>query len=82
MPLYDYKCEECEYAIRFFHGVDEGAGKCPRCCSAKFNKQFKQSNVVLENTKNTAQTRVEKFIEESREVLKEQMAEARKEIEK
>ena len=82
MPLYDYKCSKCEYECKLFHGVDESAGKCPRCTYDTFKKQFSKPSNIVNIAKNTAQTRVEKFIEESREVLHEQMAEARKEIEK
>ena len=83
MPLYDYKCSECQYEMKFFHGINEGIGKCPKCCRDSLKKQFlRNGNVIHINGNDSAGSRVEKFIEESREVLREQMAEARKEIEK
>lgn len=79
MPLYAYKCEQCEYSCQFFHGIDESAGKCPKC-SSNFIKQFPaNNNIKVANNKDSAGKRVEKFIEESREALKEQLSESRKE---
>ena len=83
MPLYDYKCSQCDYEMKLFHGINEKPGKCSKCLNDSLKKQFLRSgNVTYINSNDTAGSRVEKFIEESREVLKEQMAEARKEIEK
>lgn len=81
MPLYAYKCERCEYTFQLFHGINENAGKCPQCCDDSLKKVFlPNNNIKLVSNKDDAGSRVEKFIEESREVLKEQMAEARKEL--
>jgi len=83
MPLYAYKCTKCEYSCKLFHSTDENAGKCPNCSSDTFKKDLSQpSSIKIASAKDTASKRVEKFIEESRESLREQMAEARKEIEK
>ena len=83
MPLYDYKCSECQHEMKLFHGVNEGTGKCPKCCNDSLKKQFlRNGNVIHMSSNDSAGSRIEKFIEESREVLREQMAEARKEIEK
>lgn len=31
MPLYDYKCPECEYRFEARHGFSESAPPCPEC---------------------------------------------------
>ena len=31
MPLYDYKCPECEYHFEARHGFTEDAPACPNC---------------------------------------------------
>lgn len=31
MPLYDYKCPECEHRFEAQHGMTESAPPCPEC---------------------------------------------------
>ena len=31
MPLYDYKCPECEARFEVHHGFSESPGACPEC---------------------------------------------------
>jgi putative FmdB family regulatory protein len=79
MPLYSYRCNKCEYSCKIFHQIGEEPSKCPTCSSEEFKKQFMGSSVKVTSSSETAKHRVEKFIEESRETLKEQLVEARKE---
>lgn len=78
MPIYSYKCNKCEYACKLFHQIDEDPKNCPSCNSNEFKKQFIGASIKISGSSEDPRQRVEKFIEESRQALKEQMAEARK----
>lgn len=80
MPLYAYKCNACEYACKLFHLADEGGGKCPRCNADDFNKQYNSPSIIKLNTSDSAGKRIEKYIEETKESIREQIAEARKDF--
>lgn len=80
MPVYSYKCKKCDYSCKIFHGINETAGKCPTCSSDEFFKQLNGSTLTIINTNDTPKQRVEKFIEETRVAVAEQIAEARKEL--
>lgn len=81
MPLYAYKCNACEYACKLFHLADEDAGKCPKCNSEEFNKQYNSSaSVINTRSKDDPGRRVERYIEETRAAVAEQIAEARKDF--
>lgn len=80
MPLYAYKCNACEYSCKLFHLADEEAGKCPKCNADQFNKQYNSSGAVKINTNDTAQKRIERYIEETKVSIAEQIAEARKDF--
>ena len=82
MPLYAYKCNICEYSCKLFHLTDESGGNCPKCSSIEFIKQYKSPSVIKLNAKDNAQKRIEKYIEETRVAVAEQIAEARKDFEK
>ena len=81
MPVYAYKCNRCQYAMKMFHGIDEKPGKCPSCNEDTLQKSFINSAglkiTVADNLDNPGK-RVEKYIEEARQSIKEQIAEARK----
>jgi len=78
MPIYSYKCEECEYSCKLFHQIGEEPKNCPSCNSTCFKKQFVGSSIKINNISDDPKSRVERFIEESRQTLKEQIAETRK----
>ena len=81
MPFYSYACNSCKKTFKSFHSSEENETKCIICKSSEITKTIPTVRTVLKNnTKETAGDRIEKFIEESREVLKEQMADARKEM--
>lgn len=42
MPLYEYRCGECQASFEILQRMGEGAGglTCPACGSAKLTKQF------------------------------------------
>jgi len=81
MPIYSYKCSSCEYACKLFHGVEEKPGKCPKCNNDNLTKTYLSSPAVkIVDNGSTPQKRIEKYIEETRAAVAEQLAEARKEI--
>jgi len=78
MPIYAYLCQDCNEEIKLFHGVDE-TPQCNKCNSNNLQKQFRGNKVNVAVKQSSAKDRVEKFIEESRESLKQQIEESRKE---
>ena len=80
MPFYAYKCNNCKKTFKVFHTADEKQEKCIICPSVEIEKVIPSVRTVSSNApKTSAGARVERFIEESRETLREQMEEARKE---
>ncbi len=83
MPRYSYKCLHCESTFQTFHGMSEVVKQCEVCgCNdiKKIKRVYDKINVkVKQNKQTTAGERVKDFIETSREVLKQQKEEARKE---
>ena len=81
MPFYAYNCNNCKKTFKVFHSPDETQEKCIICPSTDIKKTIPVVRTVSENaSKTSAGTRVERFIEESRETLREQLQEARKEL--
>ena len=80
MPFYSYNCETCKKTFKSFHSPDEIEEKCVICKSSTIKKVLPTVRKVDSSSKNeSAGSRVEKFIEESRQTLQQQMEEARKE---
>lgn len=80
MPFYAYNCTTCKKTFKAFHSPDEKQEHCIICKSKTLEKVVPSVRTVAPDTsKTTAGARVERFIEESRETLREQMQEARKE---
>ena len=80
MPFYAYSCNNCKKTFKVFHTVDEKQDKCIICPSTEIVKVIPSVRTAQMDTRKTsAGARVERFIEESRETLKQQMEEARKE---
>ncbi len=60
MPMYDYKCEECDYRFEVFHKVNEMPEiVCPKCggktrklVSGGVGIQFKGSGFYVNDYKN------------------------------
>jgi putative FmdB family regulatory protein len=81
MPFYSYSCSTCKKTFKAFHSPDEIEKKCIICKSESVSKLLPTvRNVSVKEVDNSPKDRVEKFIEESREVLKEQLRESRKEL--
>jgi putative FmdB family regulatory protein len=79
MPFYSYNCGDCKKTFKAFHSPDELESKCVVCKSQNITKQLSLVRTVQKHD-SSAGNRVEKFIEESREVLQQQMADAKKEL--
>lgn len=79
MPFYAYDCSVCKKTFKVFHSADELQQICIICKSTNIIKKIPTLTVTSPSKKDSAGSRVEKFIEESREVLKEQIKETRKE---
>ena len=81
MPIYQYKCISCEKEFKLLHSIDEQNIECKFCNSNKLEKCLPKLTVSTPNfSATTAGDRVERFIEDSRETLKQQLSEARKEL--
>jgi putative FmdB family regulatory protein len=80
MPFYQYYCAACKESFKTYHGSEERCGACPRCESQDVTKALPQLTLKHNlQDRSTAGTRVEKFIEESRQSLAQQLEETRKE---
>jgi putative FmdB family regulatory protein len=81
MPFYEYFCSTCKQNYKTFHGVEEKSTSCPACNSPEVTKTLPVFNKLIETPRNnTAGQRVERFIEEQREILKAEKQEARKDL--
>jgi putative FmdB family regulatory protein len=81
MPFYSYHCKTCKKTFKAFHGADESEKHCIICKSETLDKVLPTLRLAESKTvTGDAKSRVEKFIEESRETLKEQKAEATREM--
>lgn len=79
MPFYSYSCKSCNKNFKAFHSPDELEKTCIICKSENIFKTLPTVRTV-QKSDTAAGARVEKFIEDSKEVLQQQMAEARKEL--
>lgn len=75
MPSYAYRCVECMSQFTAFHGFHEGAS-CPSCgsplCERIPSVGFSVSGTAKKEKKAKVGEKVENFIEESKQELKEQ----------
>jgi putative FmdB family regulatory protein len=79
MPFYQYYCAACKDSFKTYHGSEERCETCPRCESAEVSKVIPTLNWREESKKeSSAGQRVEKFIEESREILESDKQSSRK----
>ena len=81
MPFYQYYCAACKQDFKTYHGSEERCSACPRCESPEVTKALPHLTLRQPaQDRSTAGSRVEKFIEESRESLQQQLEETRKEF--
>ncbi|MCB9456625.1 MAG: zinc ribbon domain-containing protein [Anaerolineaceae bacterium] len=43
MPLYDYRCEDCDHEFVARHGFEEAPPPCPNCQSAALKRLIKRA---------------------------------------
>lgn len=78
MPIYEYYCQPCENKWKELHGADDKGGRC-QDCGTYVNKKLPTHTTVNINAQlSTPGQRVEKYIEETRQTVKEQVLEARR----
>jgi putative FmdB family regulatory protein len=78
MPFYEYFCKPCRETYKTFHGIEEKCTTCPKCESNEVSKVIPKLSWKYESKKEaSAGQRVEKFIEESREILEQDKKESR-----
>ena len=76
MPIYEYSCQPCERKWKEMHGIDDKGGKCEGCGNYA-TRAIPNARIVTAAIKEaSAGQRVERFIEESREAVREQKEEA------
>ena len=80
MPIYQYSCGSCAATWKEMHGADDAGGFCSKCGIAGQRKLPEKTTYTVTTRDNTPGQRVEKFIEESRETLKQQKEEATREL--
>ena len=79
MPIYEYSCQLCDKKWKEMHGVDDKGGKCEGCGNYA-GRTIPNARIATAALKEaSAGQRVERFIEESREVFREQQAESARE---
>lgn len=77
MPIYEYSCEPCHARWKEMHGANDKGGRC-QSCGVLAPRVLPTGTTVLTQA-STAGKRVEKYIEENREIVREQIEEARRE---
>jgi putative FmdB family regulatory protein len=82
MPLYCYECKDCKNEFETVHSMTEELHNCDRCGGKDTLKRIPQllTSYSKDRQKVTAGERVNKFIEDSREILKDSKVSSRKEI--
>lgn len=81
MPIYKYKCELCEEISSFMHSSCEIRTDCERCESKDSLIKLLAKPMIIKNTGTTKNDNpnvgeiTKKFIEENRDILKQQKKE-------
>ncbi len=76
MPIYNYKCSECEEMIEVFHFInDSGPHSCPQCEVGILSKTLSDFNVAITKeyvSKSKTGDLVKKAIEETKEEFRQE----------
>lgn len=75
MPKYTYKCTDCEYSFRAFHGISENLNNCPQCegednLVREINKIFVKKQKTDDSNHRVGDL-TKQFIEDNRTILNE-----------
>lgn len=81
MPFYVYKCVNCDYEYKTFHGINDQLHDCVNCNSERTLTKIPQLLTANseDKQKKMAGERVTRFIEDSRQLLKDHKEHLRKE---
>ena len=79
MPIYEYYCSMCNKKWKEMHSSEEENRNCDSCNNICKRNVPSNSTVKINQSASTAGQRVEKYIEDTKEAVKEQLAEARRE---
>ena len=71
MPIYTYKCKECENTFDTFHDMNTRLTDCQKCGKISSLKRLFNSSISISEKDNSGQL-VKHYIEENREALKEE----------
>jgi len=82
MPAYTYLCENCQYRFDTYHSMTEELHDCVNCNSQQTLKRVPQlltSYSRQKNERDMAGERVQKAIEDNRQILLDQKEKLRRE---
>lgn len=71
MPIYTYKCKDCEFIFDIFHDMSSRLTDCQKCGNINCLKKVLNSSINVIEKDNSGQL-VKKYIEENKELLKEE----------
>ena len=80
MPRYRYECAICGEEVLVFHGIKETFTDCKKCVETNTMKKLLSRPQTVKKQKNQDKkigTITKKYIEENREILKQQKKEAK-----
>ena len=82
MPRYNYRCVGCEDLVEVVHGLDELYSDCVKCERTGSMSRILSKPFIMKQPKSDNSTKVgeltKKYIEENKDILKQQQKEARK----
>lgn len=81
MPMYAYECSTCQNQFESVHSITEQLQNCDKCGGQNTLKRIPQllTSYSSDRQKVTAGERVTKFIEDSRQLLKDSKQQTKKE---
>tara|TARA_Y100000034_G_scaffold120781_1_gene164140 strand:+ start:177 stop:440 length:264 start_codon:yes stop_codon:yes gene_type:complete len=80
MPRYRYECNECGDIVIVFHGIKETFTECKKCPQENTMKKLLSMPLTIKKQPKTDKKIgdiTKKYIEENREILKQQKKEAK-----
>lgn len=71
MPIYTYKCADCESVFDTFHDMNTRLTDCQKCGNIASLKRVISSSITVKEADNSGNL-VKAYIEENKEALKEE----------
>lgn len=72
MPIYTYKCKNCNNIFDIFHDMNTRLTDCEKCGNVDVLKKLLSSSISVSHKDNSGQL-VRNYIEENKEILKEEL---------